>query len=82
MPNALPVSKEILKRNLSAWCMMACLFFNPFGFDIVQYQLMIWTGSLWLANFSLYGLAGLFFMLSIFFRYYFKSNDQAKKHIK
>jgi hypothetical protein len=40
---------------------MLGLFFNPFGFDAVQYALMLWTGSLWKANFILYCVAAVFF---------------------
>lgn len=38
-----------------------CLFFNPFGFDAVQFYLITLTGSIWRANFALYCIAGLFF---------------------
>jgi hypothetical protein len=38
-----------------------CLFFNPFGFDVVQYYLLTLTGNIWRANFVLYCIAGLFF---------------------
>jgi hypothetical protein len=41
--------------------LMLALFFNPFGFDAVQYSLMLLTGSLWKANFVLYCIAGSFF---------------------
>ena len=41
--------------------MMVALFFNPMGFDIVQYWLIQATGSLWRANFALYCIAALFF---------------------
>lgn len=64
--------KKTLLDNLATWFMMIALFFNPFGFDIVQYQLIKLTGSLWGANFVLYCIAGLFFGLSIFFRWYSK----------
>jgi len=46
---------------------MLALFFNPFGFDAVQYSLLLLTGSLWKANFVLYCIAGLFFGLYIWF---------------
>lgn len=64
--------RRTLMGNLATWCMMTALFFNPFGFDIVQYQLILWTGSLWRANFVLYCVAGLFFGLSIFFRWRYR----------
>lgn len=38
-----------------------CLFFNPFGFDVVQYYLMEITGTVWRANLIMYCIAGLFF---------------------
>jgi hypothetical protein len=44
------------------------IVFNPFGFDAVQYSLILLTGSLWKANFVLYCIAGLFFGLYIYFR--------------
>jgi hypothetical protein len=43
-----------------------CLFFNPFGFDVVQYYLMEITGSIWRANLVMYCIAGLFFGLYIY----------------
>jgi hypothetical protein len=58
--------------NLATWCMMIALFFNPFGFDIVQYWLMQVTGSLWRANFVLYCIAALFFGCSFYFRWRYK----------
>lgn len=66
------ILKRLLTENLSVKFLMLAMFLNPFGFDIVQYQLMCLTGSLWKANFVLYCLAGLSFGLSIFFRKYFK----------
>jgi hypothetical protein len=48
----------------------------PFGFDVIQYWLILATGNLWRANFVLYCLAGLFFGLSILFRLLSK-----KRHI-
>jgi hypothetical protein len=47
--------------------LMLALFFNPFGFDIIQFSLISLTGSLWKANFVLYCIAGLFFGLYIWF---------------
>jgi hypothetical protein len=44
-----------------------CLFFNPFGFDIVQYYLIEMFGGLWIANLIMYGIAASFFGLYIFF---------------
>lgn len=38
-----------------------CLFFNPFGFDAVQYYLIELTGNIWRANLIMYCIAGLFF---------------------
>jgi len=43
-----------------------CLFFNPFGFDVVQYYLMELTGNIWRANLIMYCIAGLFFGSYIF----------------
>jgi len=47
--------------------LMLALFFNPFGFDAVQYSLILLTGSLWRANFVLYCIAACFFGLYIYF---------------
>lgn len=55
--------RSIFLENLSTYCLMLGIFFNPFGFDIVQYQLIMLTGNLWYANLSLYCIAGLFFIL-------------------
>lgn len=72
------VMPKRIKSRLNAFCMydnlstvmlMVALFLNPFGFDIIQYQLICLTGSLWKANFALYCIAGSFFGLSIYFRW-------------
>jgi len=47
--------------------LMLALFFNPFGFDAVQYSLILWTGDLWYANFILYFIAAVFFGFYIYF---------------
>ena len=52
--------RRTLQDNLSQVFLMLALFFNPFGFDAVQYSLMLWTGSLWKANFILYCVVELF----------------------
>jgi hypothetical protein len=53
--------RRTFQDNLSQIFLMLALFFNPFGFDAVQYSLMLWTGSLWKANFILYCVAVVFF---------------------
>jgi len=53
--------RKTFQDNLSQIFLMLALFFNPFGFDAVQYSLMLWTGSLWKANFILYFVAAVFF---------------------
>jgi hypothetical protein len=55
-----------------------CLFFNPFGFDAVQYTLIRITGSIWNANFVLYCIAGLFFGCYIFFSKKIKKKETSK----
>ena len=60
--------RRIFQDNLSQLFLMIALFFNPFGFDAVQYGLILWTGSLWKANFVLYCVAAVFFGLYIYFR--------------
>ena len=57
-----------LKQNLATLCLMTAMFFNPFGFDIVQWWLIQKTGNLWKANAALYCIAGLFFILYILLR--------------
>jgi hypothetical protein len=60
--------RRTFQDNISQIFLMLALFFNPFGFDAVQYSLILLTGSLWKANFVLYCIAGLFFGLYIYFR--------------
>ena len=60
--------RRIFQENLSQIFLMLALFFNPFGFDAVQYSLILLTGSLWKANFVLYCIAGLFFGFYLYFR--------------
>jgi hypothetical protein len=64
--------KNLFTKNLSVKFLMLGMFFNPFGFDIVQYQLFCLTGSLWRANFILYFISALFFGLSFFWEKYSK----------
>jgi len=59
---------QTLKENLATLCLVMAMFFNPFGFDLVQYWLIQALGSLWKANFALYCIAGLFFGLYILLR--------------
>jgi len=68
MVNRIKTWRKSFQDNLSQIFLMMALFFNPFGFDAVQYSLILWTGSLWKANFVLYCIAGLFFGLYIYFR--------------
>lgn len=58
--------KETRYVFLKEMSLALCLFFNPFGFDAVQYSLIGLTGSIWKANFVLYCIAGLFFGCYIF----------------
>ena len=60
--------RSSFQDNLSQIFLMLALFFNPFGFDAVQYSLILWTGDLWKANFVLYCIAGCFFGLYFYFR--------------
>jgi hypothetical protein len=60
--------KRTFQDNLSQLFLMLALFFNPFGFDAVQYSLMLWTGSLWKANFILYCVAAVFFGFYLYLR--------------
>jgi hypothetical protein len=67
---------QTLKENIATLCLTLALFFNPFGFDIIQYWLIDHLGSIWRANFVLYCIAGLFFGLYLLLRgkLYTKSN--------
>jgi hypothetical protein len=65
--------------KMATLSMMVALFFNPMGFDIVQYWLIQATGSLWRANFALYCIAALFFGLSILFRILYKKKIKHEK---
>jgi hypothetical protein len=65
--------RRTFQDNLSQIFLMLALFFNPFGFDAVQYSLMLWTGSLWKANFILYCIA------AVFFGFYFYLRKLSKK---
>lgn len=63
------MTQKVLERNallerLAVWSTYIALFFNPLGFDFVQFWLFELTGSIWAANFMLYMIAGLFFVLS------------------
>jgi len=60
--------RKTFQDNLSQIFLMLALFFNPFGFDAVQYSLMLWTGSLWKANFILYCVAAVFFGFYLYLR--------------
>jgi hypothetical protein len=60
--------RRTFQDNLSQLFLMLALFFNPFGFDAVQYALMLWTGSLWKANFILYCVAAVFFGFYLYLR--------------
>lgn len=60
--------RKVFKENLSVKFLMLGMFFNPFGFDIIQYQLYLITGSLWWANLILYCVSVLCFGLSFYLR--------------
>jgi hypothetical protein len=60
-------NKEVRIGLYKDMALMLALFFNPFGFDAVQYSLILLTGSLWKANFVLYCIAGFFFGWYIYF---------------
>lgn len=63
------MTPKVQERNarlerLAVWSTYIALFFNPLGFDFVQFWLFELTGSIWAANFMLYMIAGAFFALS------------------
>jgi hypothetical protein len=60
--------KKVFLENLDVKFLMLGMFFNPFGFDIIQYQLLLLTGSIWYANIILYCISGLCFGLYFYFQ--------------
>lgn len=60
--------RATLHNNISQMCLMLALFFNPFGFDAIQYSLILWTGNLWKANLVMYFIAASFLGLYFYFR--------------
>ncbi len=60
--------KKIFMGNMAVKCLVLAMFFNPFGFDVVQYYLITLTGSLMKANLVLYSISGLFFGLYFLLR--------------
>jgi hypothetical protein len=60
---------QTLKQNIATLCLMMAVFFNPFGFDIVQYSLIKKLGNLWKANIAMYAIAAFFFGLYILLRH-------------
>jgi hypothetical protein len=60
---------QTLKQNIATLCLMTAVFFNPFGFDIVQYSLIKKLGYLWKANIAMYAIAAFFFGLYILLRH-------------
>ncbi len=60
--------KKIFMENMTVKCLVLAMFFNPFGFDVVQYYLITLTGGLMKANLVLYCISGLFFGLYFLLR--------------
>ena len=60
--------KQIFMGNVAVKCLVLGMFFNPFGFDAVQYYLYTLTGSLMKANLILYCVSGFFFGLYFLFK--------------
>ena len=81
------MTQKVQERNarlerLAVWCTYIALFFNPLGFDFVQYWLLELTGSIWAANLMLYIIAGVFFVLSSIFRKMKKEPEKDDKYKK
>jgi len=55
--------KKTFLNNLALKCLMLGMFFNPFGFDIIQLYLISLTGNLYYADLVLYIISALFFGL-------------------
>jgi hypothetical protein len=56
------------KEKIATLCLMAGMFFNPFGFDAVLLIAMKLTGGYWDAIILLYCLVALFATLYYFYR--------------
>jgi O-antigen/teichoic acid export membrane protein len=81
------MTPKVQERNarlerLAVWSTYIALFFNPLGFDFVQFWLFELTGSIWAANLALYMIAGLFFVLSWILRRMKKKPTEADKYKK
>jgi hypothetical protein len=68
--------KRVRLLFLKDFSLMLALFFNPFGFDAVQYSLIQWTGDLWKANFIMYCIAASFFGLYLYFTRSLNKNEK------
>ena len=66
--------KEKNKQKLATLFLMAAMFVNPLGFDVVQIALIKLTGSLLRVNLVMYFLAVFFFGLY----FYFSGNNPIK----
>jgi hypothetical protein len=54
--------------NLATFCLMAAMFFNPLGFDVLFKLIMTLTGSYWITDLLFYLAAGLFLGLYFLLR--------------
>lgn len=53
---------------MATYCLMAGMFFNPLGFDIIFKMMLDVTNSYWITTGIFYGIALSFFGLYFLFR--------------
>ena len=58
---------EKLRKRLGTICFMIAIFLNPFGYDILVYELTQLTKSYWITMLLLYVFAALFFIFAFIF---------------
>lgn len=55
------VKNRSKKEWVATISLMAAMFFNPFGFDVLFKKVMDWTGSYWITDAIFYCLSALCF---------------------
>ena len=60
--------RQIFRKNIATFCLMAGMFFNPLGFDIIFKMMLDVTSSDWITTGIFYGIALSFFGLYFLFR--------------
>ena len=60
--------RKVFHRNVATYCLMAGMFFNPLGFDIIFKTILDATNSYWITTGVFYGISLFFFGLYFLFR--------------